>query len=58
MLSMKTRLECLHSFATEDIPDLLCDYDGKCDGKLYECCMYDKSFSEQMELIAENERGE
>ena len=56
MLSMAMRLKCEHSYATEDNPDLLCDFDGKCDGKLYECCMFDKSMTEQMEIIAENER--
>ena len=57
MLSMKTRLECSRSYATDDSPDLLCEVDGKCDGKLHECCLWDKSFGEQMEIISE-ERSE
>lgn len=54
MLTMQTRLDCPHSFATDDCPDLLCDYDGKCDGELYECCLFDKSHGEQMALIQEH----
>ena len=57
MLSMKTRLECSRSYATDDSPDLLCEVGGKCDGKLYECCLWDKSFGDQMEIISE-ERSE
>lgn len=56
MLSLKTRLECTHSFATEDSPDLHCDYDGKCDGKLYECCLYDRDYADSMALVYENEK--
>lgn len=57
MLSLKTRLECPHSYATGDSTSLLCEFDGVCDGKLYECCLWNKSFAEEMELIAESERG-
>ena len=57
MLSMQTRLKCEHSYAAEDSPDLFCDFDGKCDGKLYECCLFGKSMAECMEIIAENERA-
>ena len=57
-LSMKTRLECPHSYATPESIHLLCDYEGQCDGKLYECCLYDCDYSRQMALIAENKKGE
>lgn len=56
MLSFKTRLECPHSFATDEDTILHCDYDGECDGKLYDCCLQDMSFSEQMKVTAEDER--
>lgn len=58
MISLKTRLKCPHSYATDDIHDLLCDIgDTKCDGTLYEDCLEAcGSFTEEMELIAENER--
>lgn len=58
MLSLKTRLECSHSYVTGDSTSLLCEFDVVCDGKLYECCLYGKSFAEEMRLIAENERGD
>ena len=57
-LSMKTRLECVHSIATADNPDLFCDYSGKCDGELHECCLWGHSHTEEMRIIAENERRE
>lgn len=56
MLSLKTRLECTHSYATEESIHLLCDYDGVCDGELYECCFYDKNYNETLELIAEDNK--
>lgn len=56
MLSLKTRLECPHSFATDEDTFLHCDYDGECDGKLHAVCLWDMSFSEQMKAIAEDER--
>ena len=37
----------------EDSKNLMCEYGDVCDGKIYDCCLYDKSFSEQMELIDE-----
>lgn len=57
MLSMLTRLKCEHSYATEDSPHLLCDFDGACDGTLYDYCLFNKDMTEQMEMIAENEKG-
>ena len=56
MLSLKTRLECPHSFATDEDTFLHCDYDGECDGKLHAACLWDMSFSEQMKVIAEDKR--
>lgn len=56
MLSLKTRLDCLHSFATDEDTSLHCDYDRECDGKLYDCCFYDTTYNEQMALIAEDKR--
>lgn len=57
-LSMKTRLECPHSYATSESMHLLCEYAGVCDGKLYDCCLYDCSYNRQMELIAEDKEPE
>lgn len=51
MLSMKKRIECPRSYATEDSPDLQCEMGCKCDGTLYECCLWDKCYDEQMEMI-------
>lgn len=56
MISLKTRLKCIHSYATEDNPHLLCDIAKVCDGTLYDCCLWNMSMTEQMEIIAENER--
>lgn len=56
-LSMKTRLECPHSFATDDSPHLHCDFDGICDGKLYECCLdYDMGLA--LDRIMEDRQNE
>ena len=59
MISLKTRLKCPHSYAKDDIPDLLCDIGyTKCDGTLHDDCLAScGSFAEEMELIAENERN-
>lgn len=55
-LSLQTRLNCARSYATEETPDLLCDIgDCKCDGTLYQECLWDRSITEQMALIAEDE---
>lgn len=55
MVSLDLRLACPRSYATEDNPDLLCEIVGKCDGTLYECCLWDKSIEEQMILIQEQQ---
>lgn len=51
MIPLELRLNCPRSYATDDNPDLLCEMDGKCDGTLYECCLWDKSIEDQMVLI-------
>ena len=56
MLSMQTRLECPHSYATEENPDLQCEICGLCDGTLYDCCLWNLDYGEQMLLITESER--
>lgn len=56
MLSLKTRLECQHSYATDDSTSLFCEFDGVCDGKLYECCLWGKSFADEMRLIEEDKK--
>lgn len=57
MLSMLTLLQCPHSYATDDCPDLLCDFDGKCDGYLYECCLH-TDIGKSMETISEYNIGQ
>lgn len=57
-LSMNTRLECKHSYVVEESAILFCEYGGKCDGKLYECCLFGKSMSEEMAIIAEYKGGD
>lgn len=54
-MTFQQRLECPHSYA-DDTPNLKCEIgDTVCDGTLYECCLWDKSFSEQMGMIKESE---
>lgn len=46
------RLDCPNSFGIEDSFHLRCEVGGGvCDGTLWECCMWDKSFSEQLTII-------
>ena len=52
-MTLQQRIDCQHSYATEDSKNLMCECGDVCDGKIYDCCLYDKSFSEQMELIDE-----
>ena len=56
ILSMKRRLDCPRSYATEDTPDLLCSMSGKCDGKLYDCCLWDMPAGVQMEIYEKLEK--
>lgn len=50
-MTLQQRIDCKHSF-TDDTPYLKCEIDNRvCDGALYDSCLMDKSFSEEMELI-------
>lgn len=50
-MTLQQRIDCKHSF-TDDTPYLKCEIDNRvCDGILYDSCLMDKSFSEEMELI-------
>ena len=52
-IPFQMRLDCPNSFGTDDSFHLRCEVGGGvCDGTLYECCMWDKSFAEQIEQIA------
>ena len=55
MLSLQKRLDCPHSYATDDSPDLLCEYGGKCTGEVFDCCLAEMSMSEQMEVLNEHD---
>lgn len=57
MISLKTRLECPHSFATDDSPHLYCDFDGRCDGKLYACCL-DNDMGRAISMVLEDTESE
>lgn len=55
-MTLQDRLDCPHSYAVEDNKNLMCDIgETVCDGKLYEDCLMDRSFEEQMRLIRESE---
>lgn len=54
-LSLEYRLKCPRSYATEDTPDLLCSFDGKCDGGVYECCMWDMDDETLMEVMKDEQ---
>lgn len=55
-MTLQQRLDCPHSYATEDNKNLLCDIgDNICDGTLYRDCLMDRSFDEQMEIVKESE---
>lgn len=58
MITLQRRLDCPHSFAMDDSPDLMCDYGGKCTGDLYDCCLWNLSFEKQMEIIYENRKDD
>ena len=40
-LSFQERLDCPRSYADADSKELLCEMGGCCDGKLYDCCLWD-----------------
>lgn len=52
-LSLKERLNCKRSYSDGTSTSLLCEMGGVCDGTLYDCCMWDKSFSEEMAIVKE-----
>ena len=57
-LSLKTRLNCARSYATEETSDLLCDAGNgttKCNGTLRPECLCDISVTEQMARTWEDE---
>ena len=54
-MTLQQRIDCQHSYATEDSKNLMCEYGDVCDGTLYQDCLMDRSFGEQMELIKEDE---
>lgn len=57
MLSLETRFNCPRSYATEETPDLMCEVGNmKCDGILYECCLWGLSYAEEVAMITEFER--
>ena len=57
-MTLQDRLDCPHSYAVEDNKNLMCDIgETICDGKLYQDCLTDRSFDEQMKLVIEEEKG-
>lgn len=51
-MTLQQRLDCPHSYATEDNTSLLCDIGNTiCDGTLYQDCLMDRSFDEQIEYL-------
>lgn len=55
-MTLQQRLDCPHSYATEDSKNLMCDIgETVCDGTLYQDCLVDRSFDEQMRLVKESE---
>lgn len=51
-LSLQDRLDCPHSYAKEETPELQCDYSfcEKCDGTIWEHCLWDMSEEKRMEI--------
>ena len=55
-MTLQDRLDCPHSYATQENKNLMCDIGEKeCDGKLYQDCLIDRSFDEQMRLVKESD---
>lgn len=53
-MTLQQRIDCKHSYATEDNKNLMCDIgETECDGKIYDCCLCDRPFSEQLEIVSE-----
>lgn len=58
-MTLQQKLDCHHSYTTEDSTSLLCDIGNTiCDGTLYQDCLIDRSFDEQMRLLEESENNE
>ena len=56
-MTLQQRIDCQHSYATEDSKNLMCDLgETVCDGTLYQDCLMDRSFNEQMRLVRVSER--
>lgn len=54
ILSFQDRLDCKRSYADESSEDLLCEMGCRCDGTLYDCCLWDKSYFECMDILESN----
>lgn len=56
-MTLQQRIDCPHSYAVEESKNLMCDI-GEiiCDGTLYQDCLMDRSFDEQMKLVKESEK--
>ena len=55
-LSLEYRLKCPRSYATEETPDLLCSAGNgemKCDGSVYDCCMWDIDYGTVLEVMSD-----
>ena len=54
-MTLQQRIDCKHSFI-DDTPYLKCEIDNRvCDGTLYQDCLLDRSFDEQMRLVKESD---
>jgi len=51
-LSLQDRLDCSHSYASEETPELQCDYSfcEKCDGTVWEHCLWDMKEEKKEEI--------
>jgi hypothetical protein len=58
-MTLQQRIDCPHSYATEENINLMCDIgETICDETLYQDCLIDRSFDEQMRLVRESELNE
>lgn len=56
-MTLQDRLDCPHSYAVEESKNLMCDIgETVCDGTLYQNCLIDRSFNEQMRLVKESDK--
>ena len=51
-MTLQDRLDCQYSI-TDDTPDLKCEFGMKCDGTVYDCCLWDKDEKFIMENMKE-----